>query len=512
MGGIGNMLNTAMIFGDHMILQRQKPILIWGMAEPWTEVKVTLGKAKSKCRAKANGKWGIVLPAREAERGLTMRIVGEDSEIVYKDVCVGEVWIAGGQSNMEYYMAFDGEFEQTVQEERNEEVRFFGYPKITYEGQLEDYDYREYGIWRLCTKEDLPYFSAVGYYFANQVQKSQGVPVGIVGCNWGGTTACSWMDPALLSDNEGKVWLEDYEKAMEGLDVEKYKQEYPGNPQNDTSRDLVDPENIRIMKVGISREEQLHIMEAEGENFWQTVIGPYYERRPGGLYETMLKKIVPYGTRGIIWYQGESDDEHPDAYSVVFGKMIENWRKLWGEELPFLFVQLAPFGEWFRCSGEKYPRVRTAQEYVSRTVPNTWMASIGDSGMEWDIHPKNKRPVGERLALLARGHVYGEKLLCDAPEVDSAVQSGDKVVIFFKNCGKLSCEDKKISNFEVISGDGERIAVTDGYVTENQVILSGCAGASQVLFAQTGYYEIRIYNEAGIPVKPFVCAVEKAAE
>ena len=155
-----------------------------------------------------------------------------------------------------------------------------------------------------------------------------------------------------------------------------------------------------------------------------------HQNRPGGLYETMLKKVAPYTARGVIWYQGESDEFHPAEYGFVFGNMIKGWRALWNEELPFLFSQLAPFEAWLSGTGVAYPELRYQQDQVTKNVPQTYMASIGDAGMQYDIHPKHKRPVGERMAELALGHVYKQPELCkvpglfDAPEFAGAKREG----------------------------------------------------------------------------------------
>lgn len=121
--------------------------------------------------------------------------------------------------------------------------------------------------------------------------------------------------------------------------------------------------------------------------------GPKSEQNPGALYHHMLKGVAPFSVRGVIWYQGESDDRHPEVYATVFSQMIRCWRDLWGEELPFLFVQLAPFEKWLFTSGREYPLLRQQQELVSKTVPGVWMTTSGDAGMQWDIHPKEKKPI-----------------------------------------------------------------------------------------------------------------------
>ena len=514
------MLQTAMIFTDKMVLQRRKKIPVWGTGIPGTEVRVCLEKnggvfsratACTKTITRADGNWMAELPPQEAGTDFTLTIWTEKEKMLFQDVCVGEVWIAGGQSNMEYLLGFEKHFDEAAEKERNPLIRFFDYPEVSYEGELEDRDYKNYGFWRGCTKEDLGYFSAVGYYFARNLQKDLSVPVGIVGCNWGGTSASCWMDPKFLEGTKGECWLESYAKELEKIgDLDAYKETFRCDPANDKTHLLEDPVSIKFVKEGLSREEQLQAMQPVDENRETPPIGPYHERRPGGLYETMLKKIVPYAMRGVIWYQGESEvDSHGwDVYDVVLSKLIENWRILWKEEFPFLFVQLAPFGRWLDCSGELYPIIRKCQEKVSKTVPGTWMASIGDAGMEWDIHPKDKLPVGERLALLARGHVYGEDLLCDAPEFESAEWIGEDLALTFANDTGLYIEGAKLNAMQLLDAWNNPVEFSEAFVENNRLILKGCGGARRISFAETAYYEVNLYNKAHIPAKPFETEAE----
>ena len=166
-------------------------------------------------------------------------------------------------------------------------------------------------------------------------------------------------------------------------------------------------------------------------------MGPKHFCRPGGLYESMVKAVAPYGIRGVIWYQGESDgDAHPETYETLFPALIADWRRLWGRELPFLFVQLAPFERWMQCTGERYGIVRAAQQHTADTVPGTAMAVTTDVGMQYDIHPKKKQPLGRRLALLAENKVYGEKdVLCEAPALTGLTVADGALTLTFAHAG-----------------------------------------------------------------------------
>lgn len=628
------MLHMPMIFGNGMVLQRQKEIAVWGTAEAGTEVTVTLsdageeagrkqyGTGQAHTTADGQGVWKVALPAGEAGRGLWMKVEAGKEQLVYSDISIGEVWIAGGQSNMEYLLKYDADKELELARDANPDIRFFDYPEVSYEGQIEEFPEPDYGFWRQAEARQLPWFSAVGYYFARILYGKLNVPIGIVGCNWGGTPACAWQDPEGLRGTEGEPWLTDYTEAIVGLDMEAYWQKVKENlaqmkkmqgqagQAHETEPDreagqAAQPDMAavweRVMYPGLSREEQLQMMQqmekmtadtadkADGEAAEIDMMKLPPQNRPGGLYQTMLQKVAPFTARGVIWYQGESDETHAEAYATVFGRMIADWRALWQEELPFLFVQLAPFGQWLGGTGEKYPELRKQQERVSREVAHTWMASIGDAGMLDDIHPKHKRPVGERLAELALGHVYERPELCrvpglcDAPEferaeripaaypesscqknggtgesteesypkeADIATIRQEEIRIYFRYGEGLHLETHGYTTAEpdvgylgqskaqavlvpalrlyqavcgsdlqksvpqklqegqltceCLSEEKAEIPVEEIQIQGNCLVLSGSFPEQvEICFAWEPYYEVNVYNAAGIPVKPF---------
>ncbi len=504
------MLKTAMIFGNNMVIQRQKNFKIWGIGTPGN-IKGVL-KGSKVCKAEGiieeSGEWILTFPAMEAERNLELTITDNKDSIIYQNISIGEVWLAGGQSNMEYFLQFDALKEQVLNDKMNPDIRFFDYPEISYEEQLIEHDYSRFGIWRTCTKNDLSYFSAVGYYFAKNLQEKLSVPIGIVGCNWGGTPACSWIDPEFLKDNEGREWLDSYNRANLNLNIEEYMKNFRKNPDNDHSNPLDNEIICKLMYPGFSKEEQKAFMEnmsAEQINPLSAITGPYSEKRPGGLYDTMLKKAAPFSIRGIIWYQGESDSEKPYLYGTVFNKLIACWRNLWNDEnLPFLFVQLAPFEKWLGCTGDMFPIIRSQQELVSDTVSNTWMASSSDAGMRWDIHPKNKKSIGTRLALLARGHIYNENILCDPPEFLNAERVPDGIKINLQYAEGLHIKGNQINAFIIETEDGKELTPDEILIHEDSILIMGCfADKVMISFAKTPFYEVNIYNKEENPLKPF---------
>ena len=517
------MLKPAILFQNHMVLQRDKEIPVWGTATPRALVTVSMQGQTAEIRADSSGAWFLRTGPFKMSFCEELNIASGAEYVILRDVAVGEVWLAGGQSNMEFHMRYDADMAEEQPRCENKLIRFFDYPKVSYVGQIKEADYRaNYGFWRLCTPEQLERFSAVGYYFAKDLQNRYGVPIGIIGCNWGGTPACAWMTWEAILEGGGQAYLEEYDQAIRGLDLAAYEERFQMERGAWRTDLLADPIHDMMM-FGLSMEDigaklaELGIVPA----VYAPVIGPKYERRPCGLYDAMLRPIAPYGIRGVIWYQGETDgDNHPEVYATLLPALIRCWRTLWGEELPFLFVQLAPLGQWMDCNGAPYAIIRSAQQHAADTIPNTGMAVITDVGMEHDIHPKKKQPVGRRLALLAMAKVYGEELLCEAPTLVDVDAEEGQIILTFDNAGEglyladtapygQKLDGGKLSGLQVVQGGLELdMAALTAQAGGNRVVISGAAirrGAeTQVKLAQTGWYQVNLYNSAGIPSRPAV--------
>ena len=519
------MLQTALIFQSHMILQRGKPIAVWGTARPGAEVRVTLQGQAQITTAKSDGAWRAVCGPFAASTAETMTVSADGETLTFTDVQIGEVWLAGGQSNMEFHMYFDldAPAEKT---EAHEDIRFFDYPEVSYPGQIDEAPFREqYGFWRKATPEELDRFSAVGYYFAREIQEKLGVPVGIVGCNWGGTPASAWMDRESIAAGGGQPYLDEYDEAVKGLDLEKYDADFRANPTSFRVDLLGDPVSNALM-LSSTFEEAMGKLRDMGIEFnfdpaaAMPQIGPKYPQRPAGLYESMLLPLVPYGVRGFLWYQGETDgDMHPECYATLFPAMIACWRRLWGEELPFLFVQLAPFTKWLEITSSSYHIIRAAQQHTADTVPGAYMAVTSDAGQEFDIHPKRKKPVGHRLALQALRHVYGEEtLLTEAPKLEGIAVAEGKVTLTFANAGagltfagqtpygEPLAEDRFSGLTLSQNGKALDAAQLRAEAYGDQVILTSPeirAGApTEAYVGKADWYAVNLYNSAGIPARP----------
>lgn len=497
-------LKPARIFGDGMVLQRGKPLPIWGTAEPGQSVAVDFQEVQRETTAGPDGQWRLELPPLDAARNGTLRITSGEEELIFSDVAVGEVWLAGGQSNMEFPMDYEKSYEAECLTCCDPDIRFYDTPKACYPGELEAHDYAQFGVWRRCDRENLRFFSAVGYHFAKELRRGTDVPIGIVGCNWGGTGVTCWMPEEETRRWGGGQLLAEYEEGQKGLDIARYEREYLANPENDHSQMYAIPKGIPSY-LEIPWETQLEqVAKHTGP---EPLVGPWDPCRPAGLYREMLCRTTPYALRGFLFYQGESDAGHPQLYEDLLTGMIRCWRDLWGEELPFLMVQLAPFDAWMGCSGGGFPGIRKAQQAVADRVEGVYLASTGDAGCWHDIHPKDKRPVGQRLGLLARHHVYGQELDCDAPRFRHARWLDGQT---------LALEFFHVGHFDLRGSDIQALSVWEG----NRCVTQQCAAAPvdnclrisfpkppqseiRIYYAQSPYYCVNLYSKAGLPALPF---------
>lgn len=503
------MLQTAPIFQSGMIFQREKPAVIWGKADPDQTVKVSLKGEECVSQADGEGNWKVILPAMPTSQAETLTISGGEGTIVFTDVAIGEVWVAGGQSNMEFQMRYEKHLSEEKPGCENANLRFFDVPEVCYDGQLSDFDYSQMGIWRKATPEDIEHFSAPAYYFQKKISQELHVPVGIIGCNWGGTPSAVWMKPESV-ERTGKPWMDAYREKVSKLDLNEFWAAQKLNPMNNRGN-LWDPFSDFIMPKTPSLEEVGAFFAKLGLPVLDAAYDPNAlmpQAIPGTLYEHMVKTIAPFGIRGFLWYQGESDDDLDCQwlYEDMFSALIADWRALWGDDtLPFLFVQLPGFRSWLQVQAKDYPTIRKCQEAVSKKVANTFLCSISDSGEEFDIHPKDKKVVGERLALLALGHVYGKDLLCDAPMLLKTRREANRITLTFANAqGGLQLKGETVEALQVTSEEEEVSYETE--ISGDSLILTlkeEETSPVKISFARTNWYLVNLYNQGGIPAVPF---------
>lgn len=522
------MLTFDRMFQSGMVLQRQKPVAVWGKADPGAKILISIQGKSAEAVADADGAWMTTLPSLEASEQETLLAKSGDMELALTDVAVGEVWIAGGQSNMEFPICYEKHWARE-KDTRDQNLRFYDVPEVCYDGQEKDFDYSKMGVWRKADSEDdLKYFSAVAYYFQKEIAADQKVPVGIVGCNWGGTRSCVWMRKETV-ERVGKPWMDLFAKDTAGVDMEEFWEKQHTNPMNDKGNVNMDPMNAFILSGTPTMEEIVEMIktamaqqasQAGAENgadvpqmSFEEGMAKYANELqptvfPGCLYEHMVKKTAPFTARGVLWYQGESDDVPglQSLYKDMLTGLIGDWRDIWKDaKLPFYVVQLPGYDSWMMQSSLDFPAIRRCQEEVADSVEDVYLCSISDVGEEKDIHPKDKKTVGHRLALLARKYTYGEELLADAPVLKKAERNGEKIVLTFANAGEglriagdqvaaLSITKEKEEIPFTAEAEGSCLVLTPDTLPEDSV---------KVDLAQTGWYQINLYNSADIPAIPF---------
>lgn len=498
---------VAPIFKDHMIIQRQKVVYIWGEGPENALVTVRFAGQVVTDIVK-NHKWKCELSPVEPGVGLDMTISTDIPKFpvkIIKDIAVGDIWLAGGQSNMEYFLKYDEHWNEIRNQKKNSNIRMYNVPRLSFEGQQKDVS--DSGYW--FEEGDLAWerFSAPGYTFARALQPHIQIPIGVIGCNWGGTPACAWVDESVLT-GDLRIFLDEYEQEVSQYTHNDLREaSLKGFAHEDSASHQQDFEPLMY---GLSLDEQ-RVWMNEHEQDPVIPMGPYHMYRPGGLFHQMLEPLIPFAIKGVLWYQGESDSGHASLYDQMMEKVIRSWRGLWKDDFPFLYVQLAPFGKWLDCTNEGFAEIRQKQDKVSKTVKDAYMISIMDLGMYEDIHPKRKREVGERLALLARGKVYKEDILCSSPEPESILVDKNKVCIKFSNVGmRLYDQGNILANISIVH-DGQVEIPCISKIEVDTLVLE-CKrelnGVIEVHFADSDYAEVNVYNQAGLPVKPFVVTIE----
>ncbi|MBQ8928266.1 MAG: sialate O-acetylesterase [Oscillospiraceae bacterium] len=494
------MLQAAPVFTDHMVLQREKPIRVFGKGQNGTAVTCTLGPCSARCEVRG-GTWQLTLPPMPAGGPLTMTISAGEETLTFSDVYLGEVWLCGGQSNMELPVYGSADPEDALRDCEHSGVRLYHVGK---RGFFDEQFYAEEAAsrWQPPCRDTVPHWTAVGYYFARMLARHLGVTVGLVECNYGGTSASAWMsEEALSATAAGRAYLEEYETGMQGLTDEEANRAY---------LEYCEYHNAWQARIDACYKEHPDIPWEEalklcGENRYPGPPAPVNPLRPHGLYDTMLRRITPYTLRGVLYYQGESDDHRPETYRTLLEGLIRLWREDFRDpHLPFLLMQLPMFSYENLQNGENWPLIREAQELVYRTVRYTGLAVIPDCGEYNEIHPKEKREPARRLFLQALREVYHMQTAhTTAPLVACAVQEGSGIRVYFDNA-QDGLSLRGTEGFAVCGADGIWHPAA-AEIRENSLLLS----APEVPVpagARYGWYNfgpVTLFGQDGLPAAPF---------
>jgi sialate O-acetylesterase len=490
-------LTLPPLFSDHMVLQSGKASAIWGRGNASAGVRVRFcdetGAVRSEAAASvaADGKWALKLPPLPAGTAgfLEIRSASETKKI--EDVLVGEVWLGSGQSNMEYRTAASNVPEKIAGIAREEaaaatpQIRFFvvekkaGQPK-----PLEEVG----GRWTIITPGNVGGVSAVSWYFAQALHEKLEVPVGMIVSCWGGTPVEAWMSREMLDGTKAskEIW-ERHEKLIASYTPEKVQK----------LRD----EMAAWQKANPTPELQRKNAKAKPKY-------PYWaesSRVPVRLYNGMLHGLIPYTLQGVIWYQGEANASRPGIYGELIRAMVNGWRKAWGEELPFYYVELAghkkPQGE---PSEGGLAVIREAQAEVLQ-LPKTGVATAVDLGLSDDIHPPYKKEVGQRLAGLALSEVHGLNVPAKSPSYRSSKVEGDKIRLSFDDASGLRSRDGgEVKGFAITDGEGQWKWAQAEVEGEEVIVWSeGVSQPSAVRYGWANFPVLSLVNAAGLPLRPF---------
>jgi sialate O-acetylesterase len=451
-------LTLPSVFSDHMILQREQTVPVWGEADEGAIVTVEFAGQKKTATADADGKWKVGLdpmPAssdsREMKVSSSLKSANEYQQ--FADVLVGEVWLCSGQSNMKFLMKWTEDAETAIATATNPQIRFYLTPtkfSIKPENHINS-------RWQTCTSESVGALSGVAYYFGKKLQQDLDVPVGLLESAWGGSRIEPWTSPKGFRniDSLADIYLQ----------IQDIPANYGENPR-----------------------------KAKQERQFPTLI-----------YNAMIHAHIPYAIRGTIWYQGEANHDEGMLYVDKTKALLKGWRELWGYDFPFYFVQIAPC-QYNNEPSDILPVFWEAQAEIVKQIPNTGMAVISDVATINNLHPPNKRVPGERLALLAEAKIYGMDVVCAGPIYrEMKKPCRDKLQIVFDPFGHLTTRDGEAPDWFEIAGEDGVFKPAEAKIQGDSVFLSSPEVSNPVSmrFAWDKVAVPNLMNDSGLPASSF---------
>jgi len=481
----GAELELATVFKDHMVLQREKPVAVWGWADSGESVTASFAGQSMSTIAGADGKWSLKLDALAASaESRTLTATGKDGrKVEVKDVLVGEVWFGSGQSNMAMGVGSANDFDAEKAAADFPLIRYYGESS----GPAEKPRAEGKGLWQPCTPENVGRFSAVLYFFGREIHREVGVPVGLINASAGATHIESWISAeAQCSDPDTKAEYDAQLKGWNGFDEAKFRADYE--------------KKLAAWKLAV---EQGKAGDKEKPGNPDALIA--HIKRKGGpafLYNGRVVNLAPFTLRGILWYQGESNAGNPGLYHKQLSQLVTSWRTLWNDEVPFAWVQLPNF----TAPGEGWPRIREAM-LKTLELPKTGMAITVDIGDIKNIHPTNKQEVGRRLSLWALGTVYGKKVpAISGPLPASSSVNSNTITVTFKHAhGGLKTKDGGAVKGFQIAGADQQWKPAAAKIAGDKVVISSPDITSPVAvrYAWQDWPDCNLYNAADLPASPF---------
>ncbi len=467
-------LKVARVFSNHMVLQRELPIKIWGTADFNEKIIVILGRNSAECTTGTDGKWDIELPLMPAGGPYALIISGKTT-LEFNDVLIGEVWLCSGQSNMAFPLKSEKNGAVELPDANFPEIRLFNMKTIAWAGnvafseeqlnKINRGEFYKFGPWKNCTTETASEFSAVAYYFGKKIHNELGVPIGLIHNAKGGSNTESWVSRTIL---ESHPWLVDM---------------------------LTDWRNNDLVSEWC-RERASKNLEGTDNPLQRHPFEPSY------LFDAGIAPLIPFGIKGVIWYQGESNAENIPVHNELFPMLVNDWRDKWGiGDFSFLYVQLSsiePRNSW--------PEFRDSQRRFLDIIPGCGMAVTSDIGHPTDVHPKNKKDVGNRLALWALAQTYNRDITYSGPLYKSLFTRKSKIWLSFDHCGTgLATKDnKKITGFE-IAGTDRNFKPAKARIKGKHIIIHNkeIKNPVAVRYNWKPYTEGNLFNKEGLPASTF---------
>jgi len=478
------------IFDDNMVLQQGKPLPVWGTATPGEKVTVTFRDQKKTAVADKDGKWSLKLAKSSAGGPFEMTVSGGNT-ITFKNVLIGEVWLAGGQSNMQMRLHEVEDAQKEIDSADCPQIRLC---TVAHVSSLTPND-NVYADWVECNPRNVPNFSAVAYFFARKLHKDLGVPVGIIHDSWSGSICETWVS----------------REALEALPevaplLAAWKEAQDGRGEKEKAIEQRHQESFATWQDEHGKAQPGHRPQAP---LADEPFDPLTDfQKPSGNYNGMIAPIIPFCIEGVIWYQGEGNSDRATQFQKLFPTLITDWRKRWGQgDFPFLFVQISSFRQ---APSEPYDsdwgQLRDAQ-LKTLYLPRTGMAVSMDCGDPDQAHFKTKRPVGERLALAAEAVAYGKKVVYEGPMYDSLKVEGGKIRLKFRHAdgGLVARNSDDLKTFQIAGADRKWVWAT-ARIDKNSVLVWSDKVADPVA-VRYGWMDnalaANLFNGAGLPAPSF---------
>ena len=488
-------VKPAHLFRDHMVLQRDQAIPVWGWADPGEKITVKLHEQTKTVTTDSKGKWKLSLAAMKAGGPFSMSI----NRLAIKDVLIGEVWLCSGQSNMAMPVQGAENFETEKGLAKFPLIRHFKTAANASPQMAEDCG----GDWVLCSPETAGRFSAAAYFFGRKLHQELNVPIGLINSSWGGTDICAWTSlPPQKKLPATAALVKIWEDKVGGENSQDHQGKFK-KQMADYERKLNQYKAARKagkVKKGAKAPRKPRMGTSMAKN----------QNRPANLFNGMIHPLIPYGIRGAIWYQGERNSKTIESaylYRKQLPMMIKDWRTRWDQgDFPFITVQLPNFQSPQKEPVENTPWPLTRESMLkSLAMPNAGMAITIDTGMAKNIHPKNKQDVGKRLALWALGTTYKQDLTYSGPVYTSSKIQGEKIILSFDHVGDgLESKGNMLKGF-AIAGADKTFVTAIATIEKGRVIVHNDAVKNPVAvrYAWAANPDCNLYNEAGLPASPF---------